>query len=177
MLRKWLKQHLPGEKTINNSFSKNFLRHPNVWCLNSFSVSMGAAVGLFVAFIPFPMQMLIAALLAILFRANLPVAVVMTWITNPFTFVPINYFIFWVGKKILGESAVNSTAPAFSWHFENLSQFWSSLFIQFSQLGKAYFVGLPIVAIGVAVLGYIIVRIVWHLRVSTEKKRRRVKKK
>lgn len=173
VLRNWLKKYLPNKKTIINHSSmnalNNYFRHPKIWSLTCSSASRGMAVGLFVAFIPLPLQMIIAALLAILIRANLPIAVVMTWITNPFTFVPINYFIYWVGKKVLGASVTDISVTAFTWRFESWSLFWSSLITQASQLGKAYFVGLPIVSIGMAALGYLIVRIAWYFSVSLSK--------
>lgn len=43
----------------------------------------GLAVGAFYAFVPFPWQMLLAAITALWLRFNLPVAVAMVWITNP----------------------------------------------------------------------------------------------
>ena len=161
MLRKWLKKHLPGKNSIHNDSSMSlfnrYLPHPYLWRLNCTGISRGTVIGLFVAFIPLPFQMIIAAFLSLLCRANLPIALALTWITNPFTFVPINYFIYWVGKKILGESVENMTVSA-------------------SQLGKAYFIGLPVVAIGAATLGYFIIRLVWYLSVIFSKHSRRKKK-
>lgn len=166
MLRKWLRNHLPNRKNIRNHSSASifhyYLLHSNVWHLNCTSVSRGTAIGLFIAFIPIPFQMLLAGFFAVLFRANLPIAIAMTWITNPFTFIPINYFIYWVGSKVLGKSVPKFTLPTLTGHFENASQFWTSFLKQAILLGKSYFVGLPIVAIGVSILGYLTVRIIWY---------------
>ena len=175
VLHRWLKKHLPEKKTINNNSSlrviNNYLRQSNVWSLNCSSIARGTAIGLFCAFIPLPLQMLIAAFLSILFRANLPIATVMTWITNPLTFIPINYLIYRIGKIILGEPAVAVTS--FSWQFKSFSLFGSSLFSMSSQFGKAYLVGLPFVAIGVATLGYFIVRVTWYLNDLISKQRQK----
>ena len=176
MLRAWLKKHLPNKKTVNNNSSinsmHNYLCHSNVWHLNGSSISRGTAIGLFVAFIPLPLQMLIAAFMAVVFRANLPIAVVMTWITNPFTFIPLNYSIYWVGKKVLSEPVNDLIFPVFSWRLGNVSLFWHSLFAQISQFGKAYFVGLPIVAIGVSTSGYLVVRILWYFTILLSKRKK-----
>lgn len=61
-------------------------------------IALGAAIGVFVAFTPtIGFQMLIAALLATLVRANRPAAVIPPWITNPLTIPPIFALTYWVG--------------------------------------------------------------------------------
>ena len=64
----------------------------------------GAALGVFLAFIPVPIQMLIAAPLAFLFQVNLPVALAATWVSNPLTLAPILLLAYKVGSLLLGES-------------------------------------------------------------------------
>lgn len=145
MLRKWFKKYWPQREYIIGHRSMKVLRRylsdAVIWQFNRESVSRGAAIGLFAAFIPLPFQMLIAGFFSILFKANLPVAVASTWVSNPVTFVPLNYLIYWVGAKVLAGS-----------------------------VAKAYFVGLPILAIGTACAGYFIVQTIWLLRDSLVKK-------
>jgi len=57
------------------------------------------AVGLFCAFVPLPIQMLLAAAAAIIFRVNLPISVGLVWITNPVTIPPMFYFCYKVGTR------------------------------------------------------------------------------
>lgn len=175
MFRKWLKCCLPTKESIRNHSSlrgiHGYLRHPEIWNLTCTSTALGTAVGLFVAFIPLPFQMLLAALLAILLRANLPVSILMTWITNPITFIPINYLIYFVGSKVLNEPIGN--IKMVTWNFDDLANFWSSFTTQFSQVGKAYLIGLPITALVVAVTGYFLVAIIWQLGVFFSKKKKK----
>jgi uncharacterized protein (DUF2062 family) len=79
-------------------------------------VAVGVAVGLFSGLVPGPLQMLTAAILAIPLRVNLPVALLATLYTNPFTIVPLYLFAYWIGSLLVGGAAGPMTEPpAFSW--------------------------------------------------------------
>lgn len=164
-MHKWLKSCLPDKKTIINSSClsgiKTYLKNPNLWSMKCNSVAIGVAVGIFAAIIPIG-QMLIAAILAILLRGNLPIAVLTTWISNPFTFIPITYFVYFIGKIII-KSGENAVFYSFNWEFHSLSQAWDSLLTWSLQFGKAFFVGLPIVALTAAAAGYLLVFLIWSI--------------
>lgn len=81
-----------------------WIYQPNLWHLNRMSSSRAFFIGLFMAFMPIPLQMVVAALAAIWLRANLPLAVALCWITNPLTFAPIFYLAYRVGAATLGVS-------------------------------------------------------------------------
>ncbi len=181
MIRKWLSKRLPNHKTLEHDSAlkglRQYLHHTKVWRLNHTAISRAVFIGLLIAFLPLPMQMLLAAILAIFLRANLPVAVILTWITNPFTFVPINYFILYVGKKMSGESNIENMPTPVTWHVDPLSLSWSTITTQLSVFSKAYLIGLPLVAFGVATLGYCVVRIMWYATVLSTKHWRRYKRR
>ncbi|MEO7854360.1 MAG: DUF2062 domain-containing protein [Rubrivivax sp.] len=61
------------------------LRRPWLWQLNWRRVALGAGIGVFFGFLFPVLQITLAALCAVLLRANLPVAVVATLVTNPLT--------------------------------------------------------------------------------------------
>lgn len=64
-------------------------------------IARGLAVGTVVAFTPtIGVQTLLALGLATLLRANRPVSIVPTWLTNPITIPPVYLFTYWVGSHV-----------------------------------------------------------------------------
>ena len=104
------------------------LHDENLWHLNRRSVSGGVAAGLFWAMIPIPVQMVIAALSAILFRINLPISVALVWLTNPLTIPPVFYTNYLVGTWLLGEPAdVGEFQMSVEWITAELGAIWKPL--------------------------------------------------
>ncbi len=106
--------------------------------INRHSVAKGVLVGLFVAFIPMPGQMVAIVLLQPLFRFNLPLAIAMVWITNPLT-MPFIYFIeYKTGGFLLGLQNLPPVSMTLEWfqeHFDDVvvplytgALFYSTLF-------------------------------------------------
>jgi len=106
MPRKLIKKYMPDEATLREhkhlSWLGDHLHDPNLWHLNRKSVPRAFLVGIFCAFLPIPMQMLVAAVLALICRSNLPISVGLVWLTNPLTMPPIFYFTYLVGTSLLG---------------------------------------------------------------------------
>ncbi len=67
----------PSVRTVLSGLFGEQLHHHNLWHLHRRSVAGGVAVGLFTGLIPGsnPVQFFFAALFAIVFKVNLPVAV------------------------------------------------------------------------------------------------------
>ena len=95
MTKKFIQRFLPDPTWIKNHQSLRFLgdwlHDPNIWHLNRRSASMAVFIGLFIAFVPLPSQMLMAAVLAVLLRVNLPLSVLLVWVSNPITMPPLFY--------------------------------------------------------------------------------------
>jgi hypothetical protein len=69
---------------------------------NPKEISRGLAIGVFAGFFPFfGLQTILAILFAILFKGNKIAAAAATWVSNPFTYVPIFAFNFHIGKLII----------------------------------------------------------------------------
>lgn len=173
MPRKVIKRYLPNHhKLRENKYLKVFgdvLHEPGLWHLNKRSVAGAFSVGLFTAFVPLPMQMLIAAAGAILFRVNLPISAGLVWITNPVTIPPIFYFAYRLGTMILD-------VPARSVEFE-LSVAW--LQSELTAVWQPFLLGCFLLALGGGIAGNILARLLWRamvVRSWTERKRLRRKK-
>ena len=179
-MRKLFRRHLPSHESIRQSrwarpFG-NWLHHPNLWHLHRRSVAGGVAVGLFAGLVPGPLQMISAAILSVLFRVNLPVALFTTLYTNPFTIFPLYVVAYEYGAFVIGHH--NGIAPE-RLHLPDMD--WSN-WLQvlpdwFMSLGKPFAVGLPLLAITLAILGYFGVRILWRAMVMWEWHRRAVKRR
>lgn len=72
---------------------------------------MGLAVGGFFSQIPMPLQSLPSVLIAMMLRANIPVAIAGCWITNPVTMAPFIYLQLKIGSILLGK-------PMVAWPYE-----------------------------------------------------------
>ncbi len=66
--------------------------------------SRGLAAGVFAGCFPFfGLQTLLGVALASLLRGNRILAAAGTWISNPFTYVPLYWFNYTIGKHLLGD--------------------------------------------------------------------------
>ncbi len=119
----------------------------------------GVAIGFLAGAIPGPLQVISALGLCVLFRANVAAAVIATCYSNPFTIVPIYWVAHALGRAIIpGDDAAPTLAG-----FSKLSEGgWIADFtIWASALGKPLFVGLPVLAISLAVASYFLTQCVW----------------
>lgn len=182
MPRKLFRKYLPDHETIRqHRYVACFgprLQHPGLWHLCRRSVAGGVAVGMFTGLIPGsnPVQFLAASLCAIAFRVNLPIAVLVTLYSNPFTIVPLYYAAFKLGQLALlrSDAEVPSIATVFSGH--GLREWMSSALDWLAGVGYPLLVGLPLLAIILAVAGYLIVDWAWRLHVMLEWRRRQVRR-
>lgn len=156
MPRKFFKRVLPDHRRIRDhkhlQVLGKLLHDPNLFHLNRRSVAGGVAIGLFVAFIPIPFQMLLAAALAMIARVNLPLSVLLVWITNPLTMPPMYYGSYKLGAWLLG------TAPK-KFHFE-LSFDW--LTNELAHIWQPFLLGCFVAGLIAALLGYLVTRILWR---------------
>ena len=128
MPRRQIRKYLPTPERLRNEPSLRWLgtvlRDPNLWHLNRRSLSGAAFIGVFSAMLPIPFQMIVAALLAMRFKCNLPAAVLLVWISNPVTYVPIFYFNYRVGAWLRGLPMELPERVNAAWFIEQMVPLW-----------------------------------------------------
>lgn len=182
MPRRYLRKFLPSQESIRqNRYLARFgslLPHPNLWHLNRRSVSGGVAAGLFAGLVPGsnPVQFALGALLAVVFRVNLPVAVAVTLYTNPLTIVPLYLLAYQYGKLLVGGDASFTPEPEFRW--SGFLQSLDAWLAWLASLGKPLAVGLVALALTLAVAGYVFVQLGWRAYVilAWRRRKRRMKR-
>lgn len=106
MAKQLFEKILPRPEVIKEHKSLAAISHRlhehNLWHLNRRSVAGGVALGVAMAFIPIPLQMLCSAILAIYLNVNLPLAVAAVWITNPVTIPIFTIACYKTGATLLG---------------------------------------------------------------------------
>ena len=133
---------------------------PKLWCLQHEAVARGVAVGLFWAFVLPVAQILVAVAHCTWWRANIPVAVGMTMVTNPLTIGFWLWLAYQLGVLVIGVPP-QATAPEGFAALAYLTEFgWPTV------------LGMGIFAVGGAVTGYLAVKLAWRLRVNLKRRRR-----
>lgn len=140
MPRRVIKRYLPTLQHLKDRgrigvFGK-LLDDPFLFHLNRRSVAGAAAIGVFTAFLPIPMQMVVAAALAIVVRVNLILAVVVVWISNPFTMGPMLYAGYQTGALFTGQRIEQEPFEwRLEWFWDNFAQVWQPLILGSVLLG------------------------------------------
>jgi len=105
MPRQFIKRYMPDPSSIREHKSLRFfgrlLHDPNLWHLNRRSVARAMGIGIFAALMPMPFQMVLAGLLAIWVRGNMPISVSLVWLTNPLTMPPVFYCTYKLGALLM----------------------------------------------------------------------------
>ena len=147
------------------------LHHPRLWHLNRRGVALGLALGLFFGLLIPIAQIPLAGGAAVLLRANVPMAVASTLVTNPVTFGPVYYAAWRTGSAILGDDG-RAKPPAAQAPEEPQGSWWHRAWQRIEQAGKPLLLGLAIFATSFGLLGYLLVTLVWRLKVVLARRRR-----
>ncbi|RMG31019.1 MAG: DUF2062 domain-containing protein [Gammaproteobacteria bacterium] len=169
MPKRLIQRYLPDSREVRrHPWIRRFghrLHDPNLWHLNRRSFAGGVAIGLFCALLPLPGQMVAAAALAILFRANLPTAVVLVWLTNPLTIPPVFFAAYLFGCYLLGKPPVVADLAN-----------WKALLAHFEAIWVPLLTGSLVLGTLLAGVGYVIVRFLWRWYVLRKQARRNARR-
>ena len=137
------------------------LSDPQLWRLQHESVARGVAVGLFWGFAIPAAQLLVAAVHCVKWRANIPVAALMTMVTNPLTIGFWLWLAYQLGSRVLGEDVQADVSMSV------LPAQW------LSQYGWPTLVGMALFAFGSAIGGYLLIKLSWRFRVVIKRRARK----
>ena len=162
MPRKKLEKILPThEKIRNQKFLKifgNLLNKKEIWSLSRKKVVVGVLIGVFVACLPMPFQMIPACLFAIILNANLPISFLLIFISNPITMPPLFYLEYELGNLIL--------KPETSIKFN-----FDSMYDNFDQIALSLWTGAIVLGVFASVICAITVNFLWIYSVRNQRKK------
>jgi len=187
MPRKLFRRWMPDPKKLREqrwlAWLHPWLHHPHLWHVSREGIARGAAIGGFFGLLLPIGQIPTAAVVAILLRANLPMAAVGTFVTNPFTFAPIYFFAYKIGLLLMGSEDTLQTAPIelaanpgehIGWFTRDWFEFWYQRIVI---MGKPLFVGLLTVSILFSALSYFAIHWFWRMHTVNAWRDRRHRKK
>ena len=164
-LNTWFRAQAPTRESFEqNRFLKPFAKrvfHPALWRFTRRSVPRGVALGLLVGiFLLIPgLQIVGTALLSLPVRANIPLGAAMTFLSNPATTPFILIASVYVGNSILNIGADSSKISALIESGASISQ-WMGWVL--SEAAPAMLLGLFIISVVSAAIGYVIAALVWR---------------
>ncbi len=171
MPRRFLQRYMPNPDTLRRQRSLRFMSHligdPGLWVLSRRSVANAFSVGLFSAMLPIPFQMVVAAFGAWVLRCNLPLSVGLVWITNPLTMPLIFYGNYRIGAWLM-DTPVRE-AP------HRISTRWIA--DRMADILPALALGSVVSAIVLAVVGNVLIRLVWRWHISRSWKQRAMRRR
>ncbi|MCF6331496.1 MAG: DUF2062 domain-containing protein [Sulfurimonas sp.] len=156
MVRRNLKKISKNEKL--KKFISKYKVPKEYLSTNRRTVSRAVFIGIFIAFIPMPMQMALVIAMMPFLKFNVPIALAMVWLSNPFT-MPLMYYMEYItGSYFLGIEILDAEMTI-KWFTDNLDDIFVSLYI-----GTIFY------SVVVASLGYWLVNYFWKSSVHRDKK-------
>jgi uncharacterized protein (DUF2062 family) len=169
----WIQRNMPTREQMERSrvmrpFASRVLRS-ELWRFTRRSVPRGVALGMLVGIIvPFA-QILFASLMCLPVRANVPIAALTTFVTNPFTTPLIWVLGYNIGAWMLRVDAMTVVAPV-NTAMEH-SQFGDMLqWLTGATLVTAF--GLVVLAVVSAAVSYLVSGFVWRFVVANKRARK-----
>jgi uncharacterized protein (DUF2062 family) len=168
----WLQARMPTrERMARNRLVAPLAARPELWRLTRRTVPRGVAVGLFVGiFLMIPgLQVIGAALLCMPFRANIPIAAVSTFVATPPTIV----FMILPGAAAIGNRfGYHADLGVITAMIERGASGAQWLAWIGSDAAPSLALGLTVMAVVTAAIGYVVAARVWRWRVMARRRHR-----
>lgn len=169
-LNSWLKRNSPSRESLEGNRWVGFAaRRPELWRLTRRSVPRGVAIGLLVgilALIP-GVQLIGAALLCVPTRGHIPIAAATTFLSNPLT----TPFIVGLALEVGSTLGFNSDIRAFRELYNSSASIGEWFTWLASDAAPGMVVGLAIIAVFSAAIGYLVSSFMWTRMVNRRRRR------
>jgi len=167
----WIKAKMPSrDSMLENRWLAPIAHrfsHSELWRFTRRSVPRGVALGLFAGFIVPVGQIFLAAFLALPVRANVPLAALVTFVTNPFT-LP-----FWlVAANRVGTFALMTGVVESNPVGGGIESGWWDRFGWFLETAGVTAFGFGLLSVISSALGYVVASLAWRFLVARRWHRR-----
>jgi uncharacterized protein len=167
MPRRLLKKITPHPAKLQNRwFLKVFgsrITDPALWSLQRRNVTSAFALGLAICFVPLPIHLPLAALIAITVRINVPTIIGTVFLVNPLTVVPVFYTAYRVGCLVLGLTPQRFAFKFdFDWLQYGLGPMW-----------RPFLLGCLVCSVLAGLAGWIGLELLWRASVRSRYRARR----
>ena len=159
MIRKVFKKKKSNSKL--DAILKKYKIPRELLSVNRKMISRAMLVGLFIAMIPMPLQMLAVILIAPFFRFNVPLAISLVWITNPLTMPFIYYIEYITGNFLLMQEGIGTIELSLDWFENNIGDIFIPLYVGTFFYSVIFSIG-----------GYYLVDKLWIASVNRAKKKK-----
>ena len=144
-----------------------WLKDERLWGIRRRTVVPAFALGTFIAFQPIPGHTVIAIVMAVLLRINIPVAVLSCWLSNPLTVGGMLYAGYELGRRLLDlEPQQMAFELTWDWFTHTLLANWQPLVL-----------GCLILGILGALVAYVTLNLLWRFSIASYKSEKRRKRR
>jgi len=149
----------PRSETLHNHWAlkpfKRFLADPRLWSLQRRTVTPAFGAGLAICFVPLPIHIPLAVLVAIFCRINIPTIMLSLVAVNPLTIVPAYFLAYKVGVIVTG-----ATARRFAFHMS-----WDWVQHGLGPMWKPFLIGCGLTGALFGLVGYALLDLIWRYSV------------
>src|SRR3954463_8543782 len=149
----------PRHETLRKHWAlkpfRRFFADPRLWSLQRRTVAPAFGAGLAICFIPLPIHIPVAAMVAIFCRIHIPTIMLALVAVNPLTIVPAYLLAYRIGLLV-----TSAPAHAFKFHMS-----WNWVQHGLGPMWKPFLIGCGISAVLVGLVGYALLDILWRQNV------------
>lgn len=136
---------------IKSDAAYAYFKRPEIWQWHKSNIAKSVLIGCFIAFLPLPCQMILAALASVVFGAYLPLSVALVWISNPITFIPLTWVCLAVGCNLLQIDMTILSHLKTGQYWQTLQTYWQPLIV-----------GSLVCGLSLGLIGYYLTHYSWH---------------